>query len=136
MFIPTRVIWSTVLSVTMASGVLAPSHAQYPSRAIQIIAPVPPGGNVDLLARAIAPGMSHMLGQPVIVVNKTGASGNLGAEFVAKAAPDGYTLLLTGSFIAIGASFSEIPMTVAWAKLQALGEGAQIASKRLSAQTV
>jgi tripartite-type tricarboxylate transporter receptor subunit TctC len=105
MFNPGRVIWSIVLSVTMASGVPVPSHAQYPSRVIQIIASVPPGGNVDLLARAIAPSMSEMLGQPVIVVNKTGASRNLGAEFVAKAAPDGYTLLLTGSFIAIGASF-------------------------------
>jgi tripartite-type tricarboxylate transporter receptor subunit TctC len=105
MFSLGRVVWSIVLSVTMALGVPVPSHAQYPSRVIQIIAPVPPGGNVDLLARAIAPSMSEMLGQPVIVVNKTGASGNLGAEFVAKAPPDGYTLLLTGSFIAIGASF-------------------------------
>lgn len=103
MFSPWRVVSAVALGVTMALG--GPSHAQYPSHVIQIIAPVPPGGNVDLLARAIAPRMSEMLGQPVIVVNKTGASGSLGAEFVAKAAPDGHTLLLTGSFIAIGASF-------------------------------
>ncbi len=67
----------------------------YPNRAITIIAPFPAGGLVDVLARAVGEEISKALGQPVIVENKPGAGGNLGAELVAKAAPDGYTLLMT-----------------------------------------
>ncbi len=67
----------------------------YPDRLIKIIAPFPPGGLVDVLARALGDEMSKSLGKPVIVENKPGAGGDIGAEIVAKAAPDGYTLLMT-----------------------------------------
>jgi tripartite-type tricarboxylate transporter receptor subunit TctC len=67
----------------------------YPDRLIKIIAPFPPGGLVDVLARALGDEMSKSLGKPVIVENKPGAGGDIGADIVAKAAPDGYTLLMT-----------------------------------------
>jgi len=67
--------------------------ANYPNRPIKLIVPVAPGGNVDMVARAIAEPLSKALGQQVIVENKPGASSLLGTNLVAKAAPDGYTLL-------------------------------------------
>ena len=68
-------------------------HAQtYPSQPIKIIAPAPPGGAVDLIARVLAEKLSVSLGQAVIVENKPGASSNIGTDAVAKAAPDGYTI--------------------------------------------
>jgi tripartite-type tricarboxylate transporter receptor subunit TctC len=67
----------------------------YPDRLIKIIAPFPPGGLVDVLARALGDEMSKSLDKPVIVENKPGAGGDIGADIVAKAAPDGYTLLMT-----------------------------------------
>lgn len=69
-------------------------HAQagYPNKPIKLIVPFPPGGNVDLNARILAPELARELGQPVIVENKAGASGTLGLDAVAKSAPDGYTL--------------------------------------------
>src|SRR6185437_3088092 len=67
----------------------------YPDRPIHIIAPFPPGGLVDVLARALGDEMSRSMGQPVVVENKPGAGGNIGADIAAKAAPDGYTLLMT-----------------------------------------
>nr|WP_240039762.1 tripartite tricarboxylate transporter substrate-binding protein [Achromobacter aloeverae] len=69
----------------------------YPSRPITIVVPYGAGGTNDILARALAAGMSPLLGQSVIVSNRPGAGGNLGAAYVANAAPDGYTLLLASS---------------------------------------
>jgi tripartite-type tricarboxylate transporter receptor subunit TctC len=64
----------------------------YPSKPIRLIVPFPPAGNVDISARIIAPELAKELGQPIIIENKAGASGTLGLDAVAKAAPDGYTL--------------------------------------------
>jgi tripartite-type tricarboxylate transporter receptor subunit TctC len=70
------------------------SAQNYPEKTVVMIAPFPAGGSVDLVARAIAQHMSDAWKQPVIVSNRPGASGNIGAEAVARAAPDGYTLLI------------------------------------------
>jgi len=68
--------------------------AQYPNKPIKIIVPYPPGGTSDILARALTPGLTAALGQTIVVENKPGATGNIGADFVAKSPADGYTLLL------------------------------------------
>jgi tripartite-type tricarboxylate transporter receptor subunit TctC len=81
--------------VAVSQGVLA--QAGYPSKPVRFIAPFPPGGATDTLCRVLAQKLSDGLGQPVTVDNRPGASGNIGHELAMKAAPDGYTLLLTNS---------------------------------------
>ena len=88
-----------------------PARSQpYPTRPITILIPFPAGGSADTLARLIGAKLSDSLGQAVVVENKPGAGGNLGTDAVAKAAPDGYTLLLAPSSIAIAPSlYSKLP---------------------------
>ena len=85
-----------VLASSIALGMVSTGlHAQaWPAKPIRIVVPYPPGGSSDIIARAISQPLSEALGQPVIVDNKAGANGNLGADLVAKSQPDGYTLLL------------------------------------------
>lgn len=73
----------------------------YPARPITLIVPFPPGGVADNVARPVAQAMSKQLGQPVVIENKQGAGGGIGMAFVAKAKPDGYTLLLALSSISV-----------------------------------
>jgi len=89
----------------------ANAFAQWPAKPIKIIVPYPPGGTSDILARALDPGITAALGQPVIVENKPGATGNVGADFVAKSPPDGYTLLLAdiGSLAISPSVFATLP---------------------------
>ena len=85
------------LTAGAAIALLAPAaHAQdvWPSKPMRIVVPFAPGGTTDILARAIAPELSKVLGQSVIVDNKPGAGGNVGADLVAKSVPDGYTFLM------------------------------------------
>ena len=95
-----------------ASLFLSLAHAQsYPAKAIRIIVPYAPGGTSDILARQIGPKLTEAWGQPVIVENKPGANGNVGADFVAKSAPDGYTLLLTdvGGLVISASVYPKLP---------------------------
>ena len=85
----------------LLSGLTFPSFSQsWPSKSIKIIAPVPPGGGVDILSRAIAQKLSVAFSTPVVVENKAGASAVVGTDFVAKSSPDGYTLLMGYSVLA------------------------------------
>ena len=81
------------LAIAFPTIALAQDSANYPTRSIKIIVPVAPGGTVDMVARSLAEALTKSLGQQVIVENKPGASSLLGTNFVAKSAPDGYTLL-------------------------------------------
>jgi tripartite-type tricarboxylate transporter receptor subunit TctC len=87
-----RVLASIAIALSIVSGGAAAQS--YPSKPIRLIAPFSPGGALDLIARAIGQKLSDSTGRPVIVDNRAGASGAIGSELVAKAAPDGYTLLL------------------------------------------
>ena len=96
------------ISIWLVSGA-APAQ-DYPSRPIKIIAGFPPGGGVDLVSRLIGQGMSNGLRQPVVVENRPGAAGIIGAAQVAKSDPDGYTLLVTpGGHSLFGAVFQSVP---------------------------
>ena len=83
--------------LAMANPSAATAQAGYPSRPLKLIAPFPPGGTSDVLARLIAQKLAEAMGQPVAVENRPGASGNIGHEIAAKSTPDGYTLLLSNS---------------------------------------
>lgn len=87
------------------------AHAQYPAKPIHLIIPYPPGGATDIIGRALAQKLGDALGQPVVVDNRAGAGAGIGADFVAKAAPDGYTLLIgtTGSHTINPAIYSKLP---------------------------
>jgi tripartite-type tricarboxylate transporter receptor subunit TctC len=83
----------------------AVTHAQpFPNKPIKIIVPFPAGGTVDFFARVVSTKLSDALGQSVLVENKAGAGGNIAAEAVAKASPDGYTLLMGSEVVAINTS--------------------------------
>ncbi|MEJ8853906.1 tripartite tricarboxylate transporter substrate binding protein [Variovorax robiniae] len=89
-----RTLLAAGLLAAAPFAALAQAPAWQPTKPIKIIVPYPAGGSSDIIARAISQPLSVALGQPVIVENKAGANGNLGADFVAKSTPDGYTILL------------------------------------------
>ncbi len=93
----------------------APAQAQdYPNRPLRIVVPFPAGGSADALARTIGQRLTESMGQPVVIENKPGAGGILGADTVAKAAPDGYTLLFANTNIAINPSlYKSLPYDTA-----------------------
>ena len=89
------ILKNTVLMVaatTLSIGAWA--QGAYPNKPIKVVVPFPAGGSTDILMRIVAPKLSKQLGQPVIIENKGGAAANIGADMVAKSAPDGYTLLV------------------------------------------
>ena len=95
-FQPFRRHWLAVSIGCVAALACLPLSAQtaWPSKPVKIIVPFAPGGTTDILARAVAPELSRAFGQPFVVENRTGAGGNVGADAVAKAPADGYTLLM------------------------------------------
>ncbi len=94
----------SVLALTITASVQAQPAATYPTKTIRMVVPYPPGGPTDLTARVVALEMSKTLGQAIIVDNKAGASGMIGAEMVAHAEPDGYTFLANASLHVINPS--------------------------------
>jgi len=105
----------TARLVAVIVGLLAtlaalPAAAEYPDKPIKIMAPYAPGGNIDVTARIIADKLKDVLGVSVIVENKAGASGMIGSDVVARAAPDGYTLLVSAnSLVAVPAIYGNAP---------------------------
>jgi len=84
-----------ILLVTFLCGAAGALAAGYPERPVRLIVPSPPGGGTDTSARMITPKLGEVLGQQIVIDNRGGASGNIGAEAASRAAPDGYTLLAT-----------------------------------------
>ncbi|ALM82682.1 tripartite tricarboxylate transporter substrate binding protein [Bordetella sp. N] len=107
-----RSLLALALALAGCASVLAPSAqaADWPDRPITLVAPFTPGGTTDIVARAIAVQLQQQLGQTVIVENKPGAGGTLGAGYVARAKPDGYTLLLANvGHAAAGVLYKNLP---------------------------
>ena len=98
-------------AAAIAAPALRAQSSVWPSRTLRIIVPYPPGGSSDIIARSISQPLSDALKQTVIVENKAGANGNLGADLVAKSAPDGYTLLLcdTGALAISPSVYTHLP---------------------------
>ena len=86
--------WATMVAMMSPLFVQAQTSPAYPSRAIRIVVPFPPGGTSDILSRAIGQKLTEEWGQPVVTDNRPGAAGNIASDFVAKSKPDGYTLYI------------------------------------------
>lgn len=95
-------IWTALAIGAMFCAGSALSQTSYPTRPVTLVVPVPPGGILDNVARMVVPSMTQSLGQPVVIDNKAGAGGNIAASFVAKGAPDGYSLLVGYSMFHVG----------------------------------
>lgn len=109
----TKLLLTLSLILITGFGSSVVQAQKYPDRAVKIVVPFAPGGGADLLARTLSRSLAERWGQPVIVENRPGASGNIGAEVVARAEPDGYTLLLTSSAFVIGPGMtSKLPFDV------------------------
>jgi tripartite-type tricarboxylate transporter receptor subunit TctC len=101
---------TAILALLAAVMAAHPAAAEYPDRPIRIIAPYAPGGNIDVTARIVADKLKDVLGVTVIVENKAGASGMIGSDVVARAAPDGYTLMVSAnSLVSVPVIYGNAP---------------------------
>jgi tripartite-type tricarboxylate transporter receptor subunit TctC len=108
-----RLLATLAAALAIAASPEASAQA-YPSKPVRMVVTYPPGGGADLMARLVAPKMAEALGQPVVVENKPGASGQIGASEVARAGPDGYTLMLDASSYAVNPSlYAKLPYDTA-----------------------
>ncbi len=102
---------NAAFALVAASFAAAAAAQNYPTRPIRLIVPYAPGGNIDITARTISPGLSEVLGTSVVVDNRAGASGQIGVDLVAKSPPDGYTLVVgsTGTITGAPSLFPKLP---------------------------
>lgn len=105
----------SVATLLVTPFVSAQTAAQaFPTKPIRFVVPFPPGGGNDILARALAPKMSEILGQQVVIDNRAGAGGNIGADFVAKSSPDGYTIVIASNQVTMNPwIYSKLPFDIA-----------------------
>ena len=108
------VLRAIALIVLCASATLEVQAQAWPSKPVRIVVPFPPGGPADLLPRLLGPKLTEIWGQPVVVDNKPGAGGNIGMDTVAKAAPDGYTLVVgpNGNLVVNPHLYAKLPYDV------------------------
>jgi len=129
--------WTWVLSVLLAANA---AWAQYPAKPVRMVVGFAPGGGTDIIARLLAQKLTERWGQPVVVENKLGASGNIAAELVAKSAPDGYTLLMAFSSHSSNAALSRLPFDINrdFAAISLIGSGPAVvlANPALPAKTL
>lgn len=104
------VLFAAAITILASGGSKVHAQAPYPSRTIMMVVPFPAGGPTDIIARILASALQQSLGQNVIIDNRVGAGGNLGIAYVARANPDGYTLLFTSTAIAVNPGlFANLP---------------------------
>ena len=105
--------FSRAIAVSVVALALSASADNYPSRPIKVVVPFTPGTGMDTIARVVGPKLSERLGQPVVVENKPGASGNIGADAVAKSPPDGHTLMISANTLVMAANlYPSVPYDV------------------------
>src|SRR3954463_12492717 len=103
-------LFRTVFLAALAAASLAAQAQGYPNKAVQMIVAFTPGSAVDIVGRIVAERLSQMWGQPVVSDNRAGAGGSIGSNVVARAAPDGYTLLVTSNAHIVNPSiFAKLP---------------------------
>ena len=103
---------ASLLAAPLAAA--QPAAQSFPNKPIRFVVPFPPGGGNDILARALAPKMSEILGQQVVIDNRAGAGGNIGADFVAKSPPDGYTIVIASNQVTMNPwIYSKLPFDIA-----------------------
>ncbi len=104
-----RIFWSVLAALLLSGATGALAQAAYPTSPIKIVVGFPPGVPADVMSRILAPKLAEGLGQPVVVVNKPGAGSSIGADAVAKAAPDGYTLYISSIANTVNHNVNKLP---------------------------